>query len=129
MAEYDTPAMLSHVMEVTGQDMLYYIGHSMGTITYCTACNYHPWIARATRLMVGYGGNTEVPHVKSPVFCILADLVTEINWVLDHLGEYEVAPSSWLLEWFASKVCDEEMMTQSLCTNLLFLIGGYNKMK
>ena len=38
MAEYDTPAMLSHVMEVTGQDILYYIGHSMGTITYYTAC-------------------------------------------------------------------------------------------
>ena len=75
MAEYDTPAMLSHVMEVTGQDMLYYIGHSMGTITYYTACSYHPWIARATRLMVEYGGNMEVLHVKSPVFCILADLV------------------------------------------------------
>ena len=112
MAEYDTPAMLSYVMKVTGQDMLYYIGHSIGTITYYTACSYHPWIARATRLMVGY-----------------RDLVTENNWVLDHLGEYEVAPSSRLLECFASKVCDEEMMTQSLCTNLLFLIGGYNKMK
>ena len=40
MGEHDLPTMLAHMMEVTGQDRFYYIGHSMGTITYFTACNY-----------------------------------------------------------------------------------------
>ena len=35
---------------------------------------------------------TEVSHFTSPVFCVLAVLVTEINLVLDHPGEHEVAP-------------------------------------
>eukprot|EP00092_Neocalanus_flemingeri_P031414 GFUD01034120.1.p1 GENE.GFUD01034120.1~~GFUD01034120.1.p1 ORF type:complete len:243 (+),score=66.40 GFUD01034120.1:331-1059(+) len=68
MAEHDLPTMLSHMMEVTGQDTFYYIGHSMGTITYYTACNYHHWIQNATRLMVGYGAHTAVPNIISPVF-------------------------------------------------------------
>ncbi len=43
---YDLPAMLSHVMAVTGAERFHYIGHSMGTLSYYTACNYHPWIGR-----------------------------------------------------------------------------------
>ena len=37
------------VTQVTGQTKFHYIGHSMGTLTYFTACNYHPWIANATK--------------------------------------------------------------------------------
>ena len=48
LCRYDLPAMLRHVMKVTGQDRFYYIGHSMGTLSYYTACNYNPWIGIAT---------------------------------------------------------------------------------
>ena len=62
-AEYDLPAMLELMMEVTGQEEYFYLGHSMGTLTYFTACNYHGWVCNNTRLMVGYGPHTAVPHL------------------------------------------------------------------
>jgi len=34
------------MMAVTGAERFHYIGHSMGTLSYYTACNYHPWIGR-----------------------------------------------------------------------------------
>merc|ERR1711892_436652 len=96
MAEHDLPTMLAHMREVTGQETFHYIGHSMGTITYYTACNYHSWIANATKLMVGYG-----PHT--------------------------VLPSNWLVEWWATKVCDEKMVRNRACENIMFLVAGYNE--
>ena len=54
--------MLSHVLEVTRVQQLLcvtrvsvqvtrvqqlqYVGHSMGTLAYFTACNYHPWVCQ-----------------------------------------------------------------------------------
>ena len=34
MGQYDIPAMMTKVLEVTGQEKIFYIGHSMGTTGY-----------------------------------------------------------------------------------------------
>lgn len=126
MAEHDLPTMLAHMQEVSGQQKFFYIGHSMGTLTYYTACNYAPWIANSTRLMVGYGPHTRVPHMTSPLFKVMAYFVKEGKWILEHLGIYNFLPSNWLTEFVASEVCDVEMATQSLCRNMMYLMAGYN---
>jgi len=127
MAEHDLPAMLGHMMQVTQQDRFHYIGHSMGTLGYFTACNYHPWIANATKLMVGYGAHTRVPHMSSPLFLWLSYWMEDLQWLMKTLGIHEFLPSSWLMEWLSSEVCDEAMATAAVCRNILFLISGYNK--
>lgn len=127
MAKYDLPAMLQHLMAVTGQDRFHYIGHSMGTLSYYTACNYHDWIANATKLMVGYGPHTIVPNLVSPIFKLLTNYMDDLQFILEHLGIYDFMPSNWLIQWLASEVCDDAMATQAICRNIMFLIAGYNK--
>ena len=127
MAQYDLPTMIEHTLQVTGHKDLYYIGHSMGTITYYTACNYHPWIPEATKLMVGYGAHTVVPNMISPVISMMAYFADDIQSLLNYLGIYEFLPSNWLMEWWATKVCDENMVYLRICENLMFLVAGYNQ--
>ena len=74
-AEYDLPAMLELMMEVTGQEEYFYLGHSMGTLTYFTACNYQAWVCNNTRLMMGYGPHTVVPHLVSQTVKLWVKLV------------------------------------------------------
>lgn len=126
MAQYDLPTMLQHAMAVTGQKKFYYIGHSMGTLSYYTACNYHPWIPAATRLMVGYGAHTVVQHMTSPVR-LLAPFAMDVQWLMEHLGMYQFKPSLLLTEWFASIACSQDMENKHLCKEVIFLIYGYNK--
>ena len=125
-AQYDLPAMLRHVMEVSGAEDYFYIGHSMGTLSYFTACNYNAWLCNKTRLMVGYGPHTSVPHLSSPLFRFLARFSGSIHWLLQEIGMYEFMPSSWLVHALAEKVCDRVKYGEELCENMLFSIGGYD---
>jgi pimeloyl-ACP methyl ester carboxylesterase len=68
---YDLPAMLSHVMAVTGAERFHYIGHSMGTLSYYTACNYHPWIGRQF--------SSSFPPILLSSVLVYASLVVQIH--------------------------------------------------
>ena len=55
--EYDIPAMIDYVRNVTGQDKIQYIGFSMGTTGFMAAMNEHPDIA----------GKVKMAHLLAPV--------------------------------------------------------------
>jgi len=125
MAREDLPAMLSYMLTVTGQENYFYIGHSMGTLTFYTACNSADWVCSKARLMVGLGPHTVIPHLTSPLFRLLATWAPELDWILQDLGVRQFAPSSWLTRWLARKVC-RPGWGDKVCENVLFLMAGYN---
>ena len=42
MAKYDLPTMLEFVLQTTGQEEMFYVGHSMGTTTFMAMPKYRP---------------------------------------------------------------------------------------
>ena len=42
MAKYDLPTMIEYVLQVTGEEELFYAGHSMGTTTFMAMHHYRP---------------------------------------------------------------------------------------
>jgi len=68
MGQHDLPKMLNYVLELTRQEKLTYIGHSMGTMAFWVMMNNWPRMNAKVRLMVGLAPVTAPNlHRNSPL--------------------------------------------------------------
>lgn len=56
----------------------------------------------------------------------MAPFVNQIDFVLKMLGVHEFAPSSEMMANGGKLLCDKTSVFHEICTNVLFLLGGYN---
>ena len=78
MGSVDLPAMLNYVLTYTGEDKIFYAGHSMGTTSFMVMANTHPEMNDKIVLAnfvapVGFLG-----HVKGPLR-LIAPYATTID--------------------------------------------------
>jgi len=124
-AKYDLPTMLNYVMETTGQEKIYYIGHSMGTTTYMAMNSMDASWADKVELAVLLAPAAFMTHVKSPIK-FLAPFTDQIEWILENMGIGEFLPSNWLMDWIADYVCGDDYL-ELVCENIVFLLAGFDK--
>jgi len=124
MAHYDLPAMIEKALKETGKEELQYVGHSMGTTGFMAMAHYRPDIMDKIRLANFLSPIAYVGHMESPIAWIagLGDLVYGI---LSWFGIGEFLPSNLLMDCLASLFCHEGV-TQGLCTNILFVLCGFD---
>lgn len=67
MIRYDIPAFINYVLEQTGVDGIYYVGHSMGTTGFWVAMSEHPELNSKIKLMNAYAPVAYTEHMKSPI--------------------------------------------------------------
>ena len=67
MAKYDLPTELNYVLEKTGKEKIYYIGHSMGTTTYMAMNSLDQTWADKVELAVLLAPIAFVEHMASPL--------------------------------------------------------------
>ncbi|XP_071452980.1 lipase 3-like [Hetaerina americana] len=125
MGRYDLPAEIDYVLNQTGQKQLFYVGHSMGTTMFYVMGSLRPEynskiLAQFSLAPVGYMSRLQTP------ISILAKFVDQLEWVADELGINEFLPNSNVLDMVGSALCKDEAVTQSLCSNILFLLCGYD---
>jgi len=124
MAHYDLPAMIEKALKETGKEELQYVGHSMGTTGFMAMAHYRSDIMDKIRLANFLSPIAYVGHMESPIAWIagLGDLVYGI---LSWFGIGEFLPSNLLMDCLASLFCHEGV-TQGLCTNILFVLCGFD---
>ena len=126
MAKYDLPAQLGHVLERTGKEKLYYIGHSMGTSTFMAMNSVNQSWADHVELAILLAPVAYVEHMASPI-AYLAPFSNSIQWIADHLGMGEFLPSNWLMDLLAGLACSDNSLLQGVCENVVFLLIGYDQ--
>jgi len=65
-----------------------------------------------------------VGHMTSPL-ALLAPIANQLEDVLQFLGAHDFLPSSELLDFFGSVLCKEESELEGVCSNIMFLLGGF----
>jgi len=124
MAKYDLPAMLNFVLEHTGKEKIYYIGHSMGTTTYMAMDSYYESFADRVELAVFLAPVAFMDNMESPIR-LLAPFLGILDWIVEHLGSGEFLPSNWLMDLLAGW-CDNSFIN-AVCNNIVFVLCGYDK--
>lgn len=111
---------------MTGQQSLFYIGHSMGTTTFyvllSTRPEYNDKVMAAVLLApVVYLGNC-----RSPIR-YLAPVADDYQYLAHLFGADEFLPQSAALQFFAKYGCELAMFELKLCENSIFVICGFDK--
>jgi pimeloyl-ACP methyl ester carboxylesterase len=80
MGIYDLPAMIDHILNVTGHEKLFYVGYSQGATQFYALASYLPEYNDKIIAMHGLAAGGFQSHARSPVIALLAK----------HLDEFEV---------------------------------------
>jgi len=125
MGVYDIPAVIDYTLAQTGQENLYYVGHSMGTTMFWIAMSERPEYNSKIRLMSALAPVSFVEHMISPI-ALLAPIANQLEDILNFLGAYEFLPSTALMEFLGATLCHQYSPIQAICSNVLFLVAGFN---
>ncbi|XP_012529859.1 lipase 3 [Monomorium pharaonis] len=122
----DLPATIDHIVKTTGLKKMFYIGHSQGTTAFFVMATelpeYQKYIEEAYIMApIVYSG-----RMKSPLLQLMSQfsLFGEYLWKL--VGFYEFNLDNDIVKGAAQLICSEKAITQPICSNVMFLLTGFN---
>lgn len=123
---FDLPAMIDYVLHVTNQPTLKYVGFSQGTTSFFVMASERPDYNDKISLMVALSPVVWMGHVKSPVLRLVAPLNPYLHTLFKFIGVHEFLPSNNLIKTMERKICRNMILSQLICSNILFLLCGFN---
>ncbi|NXO19190.1 LICH hydrolase, partial [Oriolus oriolus] len=119
MAKYDLPAVISFIEQKTGQEQLYYIGHSQGTTIGFIAFSTMAQLARKIKVFSQTTPVTTVIFARSP----FRKLAFFSDYGLKEMfGTREFLPHTALGQLLLSRFC----VRSKVCKSILAMIFGFN---
>ncbi|XP_058554315.1 lysosomal acid lipase/cholesteryl ester hydrolase [Neofelis nebulosa] len=123
MANYDLSASINFILNKTGQEQVYYVGHSQGTTIGFIAFSRIPELARKIKMFLALAPVTSIKFSTSP----LSKLGNFPDFLFKHLfGVRQFLPQNEVLKWLSTDVCSRVILKE-LCGNALFVLCGFNE--
>ncbi|XP_070608423.1 putative lysosomal acid lipase/cholesteryl ester hydrolase isoform X2 [Erythrolamprus reginae] len=123
MAKYDLPASINFVLNKTGQEQLFYIGHSQGTTIGFIAFSAFPELAKKINMFLGLAPVMNA-RFSSGALAKLGELPELL--LKEIFGMKEFLPQNALIKWLAIQVCGHVLL-DDICGNIFFLLCGFNE--
>ncbi|NXG51315.1 LICH hydrolase, partial [Psilopogon haemacephalus] len=123
MAKYDIPASVDFILKKTGQEQVFYVGHSQGTTMAFIAFSTLPQLAKKIKMFFALAPVATVKFATSPLvkLGVFPDALLK-----DMFGKKQFLPQNFLLKWLATHVCTHRIL-DDLCGNAFFLLCGFNE--
>ncbi|XP_056153129.1 gastric triacylglycerol lipase [Lampris incognitus] len=123
MAQKDLPAVVDYILKTTGQEQIFYMGHSQGTTIAFVAFSTMPELASKIKLFIGLAPVATVAFTNSPMtkLSVLPDIL-----IWDLFGRKDFFPQSYMIKWFAEHFCSKELLDH-LCGNIFFVLCGFDE--
>lgn len=127
IGKYDLPAMIDYVLTVTMRQKLHYVGHSQGSTAFWIMCSENPEYTAKIISMQGLAPIAYLSHSRSPFVNVLQFFANKLSGLISLIGPNEFLPNSEFLGLVSKVFCKDEAITQDICTNIIFMITGYNE--
>ncbi|XP_040293996.1 lysosomal acid lipase/cholesteryl ester hydrolase-like [Bufo bufo] len=124
MALLDLPAVINFILQKTGQEQIFYIGHSQGTTIGFIAFSSLPQLAKKVKMFFGLGPVATVKFATSPLAKL--GLIPEF-YFKELFGKRDFFPQSYVLKWLVTSFCDHVVIWEEMCGNVFFIISGFNE--
>jgi len=122
----DLPVVIDYILALTGQEKLFYVGHSQGCTSFFTLTTMRPEYNDKIRLAVQFGPAVYMDHMTNPFLPDIAKYEQNMTQsALDH-ELYEFLPSTEFIQWAGIEYCGDNAPSQDFCANMLFLICGFD---
>ncbi|XP_069668914.1 lipase 3-like [Periplaneta americana] len=124
MGVYDLPAVLDYILESTEEKDLYYVGHSMGSTMFYVLMSTKPEYNDKIRHMVALAPVAYLRNTKS-LFAAVTKYIPK-GMLTELLYNRAFFPNTKYVNGPLRTLCKTGAITQGLCTNILFQIGGFD---
>jgi len=122
MAHSDLPAMINKALNVSQADQLYYVGFSLGTTTAFAKFSQDREFAKKIKKFYALAPMVTLKHIKGPLSW-MSMFTGTLETIFKVVGMDEFMPNQYLMTMFAKYFCGHPV-SDLMCTDLLFLIGG-----
>lgn len=119
--DYDLPAVIEMVQNLTGHHKVGYVGHSQGTLMMFGLLSTRPEYADIVEPFVALAPVAYCHHTKSP-----AKYFAVYTPVFQHVDMW-FGSSNAAIRYLAPKVCGPDFMKKEICSNIVFLGTGFDE--
>ncbi|XP_029169361.1 lipase 3-like isoform X2 [Nylanderia fulva] len=126
MGIYDLPAMIKFITTMRMQPLHTYIGHSMGTTGFYIMASESSEIAEKVRMMISLAPAVFISHMKSPIK-YLYPFWREYKNIMQSFFHDELLPQNNLLKFLTTYVCNQNVIEEKICADLLFMVCGFDR--
>ncbi|KAM4851674.1 lysosomal acid lipase/cholesteryl ester hydrolase-like isoform 1-T6 [Thomomys bottae] len=123
MATYDLPASIDYILNKTGQEQLFYVGHSQGTAIGFIGFSQIPELAKKIKMFFALAPVVSLDFSSSPLTMLG---VFSDGFLEDIFGHKEFLPNNIVIKWLSTHFCPHHVL-EELCGNLYFLLFGVDE--
>ncbi|XP_037659823.1 gastric triacylglycerol lipase-like [Choloepus didactylus] len=122
MAKYDLPASINFIIKKTGQEQIYYVGHSQGTLIAFIAFSNFPMLAQRIKTFFALAPVFYVEHARGPtkIFLNVPSILYKIIF-----ADQEVLPQTILNRVVGTKLCNHHII-DVICGKINFAVFGFD---
>uniref|UniRef100_A0A6P7FLX9 Lipase 3-like n=1 Tax=Diabrotica virgifera virgifera TaxID=50390 RepID=A0A6P7FLX9_DIAVI len=122
---YDVAAKIDYILKQTGQQKLFYIGHSQGTSQFFALTSLRPEYNDKVALMTALAPIAYLEHLSSPILRLAADNIALLQTLVNIFNIHEFSQSP-LTNTLVGLVCAKESPLKDICSTYTFLTSGFD---
>ncbi|KAK7871904.1 hypothetical protein R5R35_009713 [Gryllus longicercus] len=125
MGIYDMPASIDYVLETTGEEKLFYVGHSIGTTIFWVMNSERPEYNDKFRAAFALAPQIYMGHIPQPLFRAAAYANKPSELIFKLVGYNEVKKGNPQNTIFGT-ICRHKLPYKIMCDNLIYFLTGYD---